>query len=259
MNRQEQDVLATETEGVRTITLNRPDSLNAINVSLLSQLVRALHEAQDARAVVLTGTGRAFCTGEDLKQTLAPQSGKPDELRRSFELLQEVTRAITRLKAPVVAAVHGYAVGGGAEIALAADLVVLQKGTRIRFPEVPIGHAHTGGITLRLPQIVGLMRAKELLLRGRWIESTEAVALGLAIEETADASARAHELAAELAGQPPRSLAAAKHAIETATFPMQEANLRMEVDAATYCFASIEADAAFEDFKLRGNVAGARS
>lgn len=136
--------------------------------------------------------------------------------------------------------------------------MVVQSGTRIRFPEVPIGHAHTGGITLRLTQLVGLMRAKELLLRGRWIESDEAVSLGLAIEHTDDAPRRARELATELAEQPARSVAAAKHAIETAAFPMQEANLRLEVEAATYCFASEEAITTFDRFRANGDVAGAR-
>ncbi|MFI7067686.1 enoyl-CoA hydratase/isomerase family protein [Kribbella sp. NPDC050124] len=248
-------VLTAETDGILTITLNRPQSLNAINVPLLSELVDALHRAGEPRAVVLAGAGRAFCVGEDLKDTLAPNTGGPDELRGSFELLQEVTRTLTRISAPVIAAVQGFAIGGGAEIALAADLVLLQKGARIRFPEVPIGHAHTGGITLRLPQLVGLMRAKELLLRGRWIESGEAVRLGLALDEVDDVLTHAHRLADELAAQPGRSMAAAKHALETATFPMQESSLRLEVEAATYCFASVEAATSFDEFRA-GRLGG---
>src|ERR1700730_1779351 len=140
-------VLVEASGGVATIALNRPESLNAINVELLAGLVDALRKARDARAIVLMGNGRAFCVGEDLKQTLAPRTGEASELRDAFEQLQEVTRLITSVQCPVLAAVQGYAVGGGAELALAADLVVAAPDAQFRFPEVPIGHAVTGGIS----------------------------------------------------------------------------------------------------------------
>jgi 2-(1,2-epoxy-1,2-dihydrophenyl)acetyl-CoA isomerase len=240
------------------VTLNRPDALNAMSVELLGALVAALREVANDRAVVLRGAGRAFCVGEDLKATLAPHTGGVEELRRSFELLQDLTRLLTSMPAPVVAAVQGYAVGGGAELALAADLVILQDGARLRFPEVPIGHAHTGGISVRLPHLVGLMRAKELLLSGRWVECDEAVSLGLALECVADAGARAEQIATQLAGQPRRSNAAAKRAVEVSTFPNQEGTLQLEVEAATHCFSAAEATDTFEAFRTTKNVAGAR-
>jgi enoyl-CoA hydratase/carnithine racemase len=247
-----------ETGGVLTITLNRPESLNALNVPLLEGLVQALGEVLGRGPVVVRGAGRAFCVGEDLKQTLAPQTGSAEELRVAFELLQDVTRLMVNNPSPVLAAVQGYAVGGGAEIALAADLVIVEPGTRLRFPEVPIGHAHTGGISLRLPALVGMLKAKELLLTGRWVDAVEAAELRLVNEVHADAYSRSLELAEQLAGQPKRSMAASKRALEVSTFTQLEATLRLEVEAALYCFASAEAQASFDQFGSTGTVAGAR-
>jgi enoyl-CoA hydratase/carnithine racemase len=254
----EPPVLSQTNGTVRTVTLNRPASLNALNVPLLEGLASALRDGKDSGAVVLRGAGRAFCVGEDLKETLAPTTGSAEELRRSFDLLQDLTRAMTASAAPHVAAVRGYAVGGGAELALAADIVVAAPDTRLRFPEVPIGHAHTGGITLRLPAIVGLLRAKELLLTGRWVDASEALRIGLVTEIADDPDTRAAELAAELAAHPRRSTAAAKAALELCAFPGQEAALRLEVEAASYCFAAAEAAETFAAFTASGNVAGAR-
>lgn len=244
--------------GVSVITLNRPDSLNAINVALLTELTQALTSVRADGPVVITGAGRAFCVGEDLKQRLNPHTGGAEELREAFEQLQQLTRLMVENPSPVIAAVNGFAVGGGAEIALAADLVYVGPATRIRFPEVPIGHAHTGGISLRLPAMIGLLKAKELLLTGRWVESAEAAALGLANSVAGDPLAKAVEVAEQLAKLPARSMAAAKRAVEVSTFQALESTLRLEVEAALYCFTSAEADATFESFARTGTVEGAR-
>jgi len=243
---------------VAVVTLNRPHALNALNVDLLVGLTDALRTVHGSGPVIVRGAGRAFCVGEDLKETLAPTTGTAEELRTAFELLQDVTRLMVSNPAPVIAAVQGYAVGGGAEIALAADVVVLEQGTRIRFPEVPIGHAHTGGISDRLTRMVGLLRAKELLFTGRWVEHDEALRIGLVTTVADDAFAAARDLAATLGGQPARSLAAAKRAVEASCSTQLEATLRLEVEAALYCFASAEAEATFEQFTTSGTVAGAR-
>ncbi|PJK22591.1 enoyl-CoA hydratase/isomerase family protein [Mycolicibacterium goodii] len=246
-------VVQTENiDGVSVITLNRPDVLNALNIDLLSSLVEALRDqTRCARSIVVQGAGRAFCAGEDLTETLAPETGSPDELRVAFGQLQDITRLMTAAPCPVVAAVHGYAIGGGAEIALAADFVIAGPAARMKFPESVIGHAPTGGITGRLPMMVGLLRAKDLLLTGRWVEPQEGLAIGLYTEVSDDPKARAVELARTLAANPPRSQSSVKSAIELAAFAAQEANLRMEVDMASYCFASAETAQSFEDFRTR--------
>jgi enoyl-CoA hydratase/carnithine racemase len=236
---------------VPVVRLERPQRLNAINVALLEDLVAALREVAEERVVVLEGAGRAFCVGEDLKETLAPQTGSGTELRRAFALLQEVTRVLTGAPAVFVAAVQGYAVGGGAELALAADLVVGERDLRMRFPGATLGHAVTGGISARLPALVGLLRAKELLLTGRWIEADEALALGLLNRVEDDARAAAREWAAELAQSPARSLAATKRGLELGAVAHQETVLAAEVDAASWCFAAEEAQDSITEFRSR--------
>lgn len=231
------------------LALNRPHALNAFNVDMLSSLTAAIEASRDAAALVIYGRGRAFCVGEDLRETLAPETGTSAELRASFAKLQQLTRLLTGLRAPVVVAAHGYAIGGGAELALAGDFIVADAGLKVRFPEVPIGHAVTGGITARLAATVGLVRAKSMLLTGRWVEATEALASGLISEIAADPIARAKELGRELARLPRGSMGATKAGVELAAIPHQELVLASEVDAATVCFGSDEAAAAYEPFQ----------
>ncbi|KAH6991128.1 putative coenzyme A synthetase [Ilyonectria sp. MPI-CAGE-AT-0026] len=238
--------------GIVRIILNRPKALNALNADLLDNLVRALRENAQARIIVLEGAGeRSFCAGEDLKQTLAPVTGTAQELREAFHKLQDLTRLTSSSQAVVIAAVQGFAIGGGAELALAADFVIGGPAAKFRFPEVPIGHAATGGITLRLTHLVGLLKAKDLLLTGRWIESSEALKIGLLSEISEDPKRRALELAVEMAKLPAISLASSKTSLERALFTNMEACLQDEVNVASYCFAQSDATKAFSDFAAR--------
>ncbi|HEY6887485.1 MAG TPA: enoyl-CoA hydratase/isomerase family protein [Solirubrobacter sp.] len=233
---------------VAIVRLTRPDVLNAMNPALLEELVTALRSAMQARVVILEGEGRAFCVGEDLNESLGAGA---DELRESFDRLQDLTRLLTQGPAVAIAAVHGYAIGGGAELALAADLIVLQEQTRLRFPEVSLGHAVTGGISARLVAAIGLIRAKELLLTSRWVEAEEALRIGLVNAVVPDAGAGARELAQQLAAHPPRSLRATKTGLERAALPHQEVVLAAEVDAALHCFADPAATASLDAFRNR--------
>ena len=239
-------------EGIAKITLNRPQALNALNVDLLGGLVQALRDHSQARVIILEGAGdRSFCAGEDLKQTLAPKTGTPQELRDSFQKLQDLTRLTSSSGAIVIAAVHGFAIGGGAEIALAADFVIGGPAAKFRFPEVPIGHAATGGITLRLSHMIGLLKTKELLLTGRWVDSSEALKIGLLSEVNEDPKGRALELAQHLITLPDISLLSSKTSIERSLFTNMEACLTDEVNVASYCFAQSAANKAFTDFAAR--------
>jgi len=231
------------------VVLNRPQALNALNVSMLDGLLDAFRGAADAAAVVVYGEGRAFCVGEDLRETLAPATGDADELRASFERLQELTRLMVRLPAPVVVAAHGYAIGGGAELAMSADFVIATPNLKMRFPEVAIGHAVTGGISARLTATVGLVRAKDLLLSGRWIETAEAATWGMLSEVHEDAISRARELGDELAKLPGRSMAATKRGVESAAFPHLENVFEQEIGSALHCFSSNAAHAAYAPFQ----------
>jgi enoyl-CoA hydratase/carnithine racemase len=242
-------VATIELGAVRVLRLNRPEALNALNVAMLAEVIEGLRDARDCGAVVIEGQGRAFCVGEDLKESLAPRTGGAEELRVSLDMLQEITRLMTACPAPVICALNGFAIGGGAELPLAADLVVAHPSTRFRFPEVSLGHAPTGGASLRLPAVVGLMRAKELLLTSRWVEADEALRIGLVSELADDPGARARELAEQLAGYPRRSVAATKRGLELAVAPAQEVVMAAEVDAAMYCFSATEARQSMTDFQ----------
>jgi enoyl-CoA hydratase/carnithine racemase len=170
-------VLLTVDADVAVISLNRPERLNAVNDDLVTGLLRALAEVEraDCGAAILAGRGRAFCAGHDLKEPRGDEAGLLGRLER----LQEVTRRIRQLPIPVIAAVHGHAVGAGAEFALGCDLVVAAADARFRFPEVGIGLSVTGGVTKLLPLLVGPVKAKELVLLGEPIDAQEALRIGL--------------------------------------------------------------------------------
>lgn len=226
--------------------------MNALNAELLRALTDTLRAHRDAHVIILEGQGdRSFCAGEDLKDTLAPRTGSSQELRIAFGLLQDITRLTSSSSAIVVAAVQGYAIGGGAEIALAADFVVGGPNAKFRFPEVTLGHAVTGGISLRLSHMVGLLKAKELLIRGRTIGAQEALAIGLLSEIAEDPKVRAEELAMELAKLPTAAASSLKTSLERNVFSNMESTLHDEVNAASYCFARTEAADAFKNFADR--------
>ncbi|KAG5744167.1 hypothetical protein H9Q70_013133 [Fusarium xylarioides] len=240
------------------ITLNRPKSLNALNAPLLSSFVEALRANASARIIILEGQGdRSFCAGEDLKQSLAPKTGSAEELKQAFDQLQDITRLTSSSKSIVIAAVQGFAIGGGAEIALAADFVIGGPGAKFRFPEISLGHAVTGGITLRLPHMVGLLKAKELLLTGRWVDADESLKLGLLTEISHDPKVRALELARQLSELPSVSLASSKTSLEKTLFENMESCLEDEVNVASHCFAQSDAALGYANFATR-KVATAR-
>lgn len=225
-------VVLTIDARVAVITLNRPDRLNAVNDQLVEALLAALSEVEagDCAAVVLTGRGRAFCSGHDLKEP----RGDADGLLRRLEHLQDVTRRLRGLPIPVIAAVHGHAVGAGAEFALGCDLVVAAEGTRFRFPEVGLGLSVTGGVTKLLPLLVGPLKAKELLLLGEPIDAHEASRLGLVNRVVPESQLMdaATEWARRLASQPPVPTALAKAALDSGIDAAFEASIKLEISHA---------------------------
>ncbi len=206
-------ILWSERNGVAEIRLNRPHRLNAVveqlYLDILAGLDRAL--AAEIRMVKITGEGRAFCVGADLKEHAAGQRS-PLEQRRYLQLGNEVCARIVGHPKPVVAAVNGYAIGAGAEIAVSCDFLVMKTEAQIAFPEVSIGTFIGGGVSYLLPRLVGLAKARDLIMSGRRVSGTEAEAIGLAIhawtEDTFDASVA--EFTADLAAKAPYSLRFAK-------------------------------------------------
>ncbi len=181
-------------DGVRVLTLNRPHRLNAINPALLEDLIAALERAgRDAgvRAIVLTGAGRAFCAGDDLKefgtQIGSTGAGDPAATRAYIERIQDVTRAMVGGDTPVVGAIRGWAVGGGLEWVINCDFAVAAEGARFFFPETALGVFVTGGVTELLPRLVGLQRARELIMLGARFDAADAERWGLVWKVVPDA------------------------------------------------------------------------
>jgi enoyl-CoA hydratase len=168
-------------DGIRRITVNRPEKLNALNVATIAEMaeaVEAIESDRNVHAVVVTGAGgKAFVAGADISElaTLGPLQAKEFALRG-----QEVFRSIERLTKPVVAAVNGFALGGGCELAMACHIRVASSNAVFGQPEVKLGLIPGYGGTQRLPRLVGKGRALELLLTGRNVSAEEAVRIGLA-------------------------------------------------------------------------------
>jgi enoyl-CoA hydratase/carnithine racemase len=169
------------TDGVRLITLNRPGRLNAITAELIEDLNVALNAAQqDAaiRAIVLTGAGRAFCSGDDLKD-FESQLGSEQKVRAYIERIQDVSRSILLGEKPVIGAIHGWAVGGGLEWAINCDLTIAAEGSRFFFPEISWGLFVTGAVTTLLPNMIGAQKARELLYFGERFDAAQALQWGI--------------------------------------------------------------------------------
>jgi enoyl-CoA hydratase/carnithine racemase len=201
---------------VLTVELSRPEVLNAMNTALGEDLLacfRGPAGAADVRAVVLTGAGdRAFCVGGDLKE----RQGMTDEAWRAQHVIfEQAAYALLRCPAPVVAAVEGFAFGGGCELALAADFIVAGETAEFALPEVTLGIFPGVGGTQLLPRVVGAPLAKELIFTGRRLPAAEAKAAGLVthVVPKGQARSRALEIAGRIAANGPFAVRQAKKAI----------------------------------------------
>jgi len=229
---------------VSLVTLDRPERLNAIGTALLADLHRALVAAQAdpaTGAIVLTGAGRAFCAGDDLKE-YADQAATPEAVARTCDAIQQITRDIMFGPKLVVGAVHGYAVGGGFEWMLDCDLVVAADDLVAFFPEMALGHFVTGGVTHLLPLAVGHQRAMELFVLGERQDAPALLRLGLVnrVVARADLLPTAMELARQLASRSPRATALLKRVLTSGNGPQISAALEQERQAAMACFADAE-------------------
>ncbi|WP_116654927.1 enoyl-CoA hydratase/isomerase family protein [Pelagibacterium sediminicola] len=209
------DVLAVRDEGsVRVLTMNRPEKLNALNYDLTSALVNALVAADadsEVRAVVLTGEGRSFCAGADTSEfkTLTPQNA--DSVNERARLTGRLHAIIPQMGTPVIGAVNGFAMGGGAGLALACDYVVADENAVLAYPEVK--HGIVAAIVMAsLVKHVGRKAAFGLIATGRKVDAREALMLGLVSECAAAGTAveRSFDLAREIAGFSPTAVSASK-------------------------------------------------
>ncbi len=207
-----QDVLFRREGQVEVITLNRPDILNAFNNNILlavGQRLQELHQDDDARAVVITGEGRAFCTGADLTGGGArADAHTPTGMRLSTHVYSSVIRAVTTLEKPVIGAINGDAAGAGCNFALSCDLLVASEKARFIQIFVRRGLVADSGGTYFLPRLVGMAKAKELMFTGEAVDAQRALELGLVnkVVPHEKLMEEAMELASRLASGPTRAI-----------------------------------------------------
>jgi enoyl-CoA hydratase len=224
---------------VAVCCLDRPDRLNAVSLPLYKDLLAALDEwDHDAaiRAVVITGQGRAFCVGADLKSH-GRGDVTPEERNEYVATGQRVYQRLQSLTKPTIAAVNGHAIGAGIELALSCDFVVVAEDAKLRLPELGLGTFVGGGTVYTLAQRVGVAKAKELIMLGEFFSGGDAANWGLANE-----AVPAHEvlevsltLARKLAGQAPIPMGLAKELIHRAQRLLYEEALQEETKALLRC------------------------
>jgi enoyl-CoA hydratase/carnithine racemase len=206
-------VIRSDHDGVATVVLNRPDKLNALTPEAFTRLGAVVREAAADPAVgvvVLKGEGRAFAAGADID---AYVDLSEDGFRALIDNARTAVDEFARCPKPIIAAVRGFALGGGFELVLACDLVVAADNARFGLPEGHLGLVPGGGATQRLPRLVGRLRANELVMTRRILTAAEAHAWGLVNRLCArdDLDATVAALIAELRGSSPGALAVAKH------------------------------------------------
>ena len=226
------EVLASRDGALLTLTLNRPHRLNAVNVALYEGLVRGLERADrdsDIRCVILTGTGRAFCAGADLKEH-RDREMTLDERRHYTEIAQRANHLIQTIGTPVVAAVNGHAIGAGLELALSADFAIAAEDAKLRLPEIALGTFVGGGAVYTLSNRVGVPKAREIIFLGDFFSGADAADMGVVNRAipAADVLPEATRLAERLARRAPVPLAAAKRLIGPAAEMSREEAMERE-------------------------------
>ena len=220
-------------DAVATITLDRPEALNALTVPLKHELLGAFEQVaadEAVRAVVLTGAGRAFCAGQDLRERLKPDAAPlEDEIRLRYNPL---VRAMVRLEKPLIGAINGVAAGAGASLALACDLRIAAEGASFLLAFGRVGLVPDSGATWLLPRLIGGAKAAELALTGAALSAADAERLGLVLRVVPadELAAAAQALAAQLAAGAPRALALTKRALAASWDAALDEQLETEAD-----------------------------
>jgi enoyl-CoA hydratase/carnithine racemase len=235
-------VIAEDRGHVRHVVLNRPEKRNAMNQELLRELAGALRAAADEEAVhcvVLRGEGPVFSAGVDLVE-LASSAGEPQVLRPFRNVFLDCANLCETMPKPVVCQIHRTCVGGALEVALGCDLRIASSDSRFSLPEVKFGIIPDVGGSSRLPAVVGLGRAKELIMTARLIDAQEAERIGLvnrvvAREELEQAT---QALVEELLANSPVAVGRAKRVLDAAARPTLAQTLELEVAVQEYCIAA---------------------
>lgn len=246
-------VLLDITDGLAVITLAQPP-VNALDRALIAELMDVLGEvrrSEDVRAVVISGGRKVFAAGGDVKEMLGWDYRRAV---RDSGALGEACTALSRLPMPVIAAINGFALGGGCELALSADLRVCATDAKLGFPEILLGVIPGAGGTQRLPRLVGPARAKDLIFSGRMIGGDEALAIGLVdhVVEPDLVLEKARELAAPYLNGPAMALRAAKEAIDRGLEVSLDTGLELERGLFAGLFATEDRTIGMTSFVEKG-------
>ncbi|PYS75117.1 MAG: enoyl-CoA hydratase family protein [Acidobacteria bacterium] len=247
--------LYEQRDGIGTITLNRPERLNAITFEVyheLTDFLAKLRDEKDLRVVIITGAGRAFCSGGDVRDIIGELQGRDSEGLLEFTRLTcDLIRNMRALPQPIIASLNGTTAGAGACIALASDIRIAAEEAKIAFIFVKVGLAGTDmGATYLLPRVVGLAKATELLMTGDFVEANEAEKIGLynLVVPRAELERTTREFAEKLASGPALGIAKTKEMLNRELHMSFESALEAEAVAQALCMQTPdfkEAHAAF--------------
>jgi enoyl-CoA hydratase/carnithine racemase len=248
------DFVRVETEsGIATIRLDRPP-MNALNSQVQAEIGAAAAQAAadpDVRSVILYGGEKLFAAGADVKEMAEASHARVMEIGIG---IQEAFKTVARIPKPVIAAITGYALGGGLELALCADFRILGEKAKVGQPEILLGIIPGAGGTQRLPRLIGPSRAKDLVFSGRIADAAEALRIGLADRVVPDAEVyeAARQLAASFAGAAPLALRAAKQAINEGLERDLDAGLEVERLHFTGLFGTEDQQTGMRSFLANG-------
>jgi enoyl-CoA hydratase len=247
-------ILYAKQGGIATIKLNRPRVLNAMNKQLWLDFQQALTDAgndPDVKVLVVTGEGRAFSTGADLKES---KNRSQEAYRDYLEQLQEASRRIMRFEKPTIAAINGYAIGSGYELALACDIRIAAEEARIGSPEAKVTSSVTGGAFRLVQDLIGPGKAKELLFTGDYIDGKEAERIGLVNHAVplAQLEAEVTAMAEKIAANSAISLKMIKKGLQMARGEVSlEALMDFEVEACLACVSTGQRQESLKQFEKR--------
>jgi len=248
-----ENIIYEKKEGIATVKLNRPRVLNAMNKALWMDFQAALEDARlepDIKVVIVTGEGRAFSTGADLKES---KDRSLEDYRDYLEALQEASRKIIRFEKPTIAAINGYALGSGYELALACDIRIAAEDAQIGSPEARVTSSVTGGAMRLIQELIGPGKAKELLFTARNIDGREAEKIGLVNKAVPKDQLMdtAREMAEMIAQNSPFSIKLIKKGLQMAGEVSMDALMEYEIEACLTCVSTKEREDALTRFEER--------
>ena len=231
-----ENILVEHEPWISTITVNRPKALNALNSHTLRELTLAVRECADSRVIILTGAGdRAFVAGADIAE-MAPMG--PWQAREFSELGHVLTALLEDIPSATIAAVNGYALGGGLELAVACDMIFASENARLGLPEVTLGVTPGFGGTQRLVRLVGKLRAKEMIFTGDWVDARRAYEIGLvnAVVPREKLLPHCRSIGEKIAVKGPLAVARAKRLVERGYDMTLRAANRQEAESFALLF-----------------------